>query len=122
MQELLTTSISALRTMYVCMYVCTYILFKDPVRCCDMTVHVCVCYLPVCRYGVETTYVCMYVRMYILFKDPIRCCAMTVSMCVCYPCVGTVLKLLQRIDRETDIRVDVIDVTFPIKSQESVRI
>lgn len=35
--------------------------------------------------------------------------------------VGTVMKLLQRIGRETEIRVDVIDVTFPITSQESVR-
>ena len=38
------------------------------------------------------------------------------------PYTGTVMKLLQRVDRETDIRVDVIDITFPLESQESVNV
>lgn len=33
---------------------------------------------------------------------------------------GTVIKLLQRIDRETEIRVDLIDVAFPVESPESI--
>ena len=34
---------------------------------------------------------------------------------------GTVKKLLQRVHKETEIRVDVIDVAFPIESQQAVR-
>ena len=36
--------------------------------------------------------------------------------------VGTVAKLLQKIDRETDIRTDIVEVTLPIESKDSVRI
>ena len=40
----------------------------------------------------------------------------------CPPChAGTVIKLLQRINEETEIRLDVIDVPFPVESSESVR-
>ena len=33
---------------------------------------------------------------------------------------GTVVKLLQRVNRENDIRLDLINVPFPPQSQESV--
>ena len=38
----------------------------------------------------------------------------------CFAGVGTVMKLLQRVHRETELRVDVVEVPFPIESQESV--